>query len=113
MLVDGQGNFGSVDGDGPAAMRYTEARMRKIADEVMADIDKDTVDFRPNFDETIPEPTVLPTKIPLLLVNGASGIAVGMATNMPPHNLSDSDRRYRAPISTIRKVETWPSCSST
>ena len=89
MLVDGQGNFGSVDGDGPAAMRYTEARMRKIADEVMADIDKDTVDFRPNFDETISEPTVLPTKIPLLLVNGASGIAVGMATNMPPHNLSE------------------------
>ena len=89
QLVDGQGTFGSVDGDGPAAMRYTEARMRKIADEVMADIDKDTVDFRPNFDETIPEPTVLPTKIPLLLVNGASGIAVGMATNMPPHNLSE------------------------
>ena len=89
QLVDGQGNFGSVDGDGPAAMRYTEARMRKIADEVMADIDKDTVDFRPNFDETIPEPTVLPTKIPLLLVNGASGIAVGMATNIPPHNLTD------------------------
>ncbi|MDD3108274.1 MAG: DNA gyrase subunit A, partial [Alistipes sp.] len=90
MLVDGQGNFGSVDGDGAAAMRYTEARMQKIADEVMADIDKDTVAFRPNFDETIPEPTVLPTKIPLLLVNGAAGIAVGMATNMPPHNLTDS-----------------------
>lgn len=88
-LVDGQGNFGSMDGDSPAAMRYTEARMKKITDEVMADIDKDTVDFRPNFDETIPEPTVLPTKIPLLLVNGASGIAVGMATNMPPHNLSE------------------------
>lgn len=90
MLVDGQGNFGSVDGDGPAAMRYTEARMQKIADEVMADIEKDTVDFRPNFDETIQEPVVLPTKIPLLLVNGASGIAVGMATNMPPHNLSNT-----------------------
>lgn len=89
QLVDGQGNFGSVDGDGAAAMRYTEARMRKIADEVMADIDKDTVDFRPNFDETTPEPTVLPTKIPLLLVNGTSGIAVGMATNMPPHNLTE------------------------
>ena len=89
MLVDGQGNFGSVDGDGAAAMRYTEARMQKIADEVMADIDKDTVDFRPNFDETLREPEVLPTKIPLLLVNGASGIAVGMATNMPPHNLSE------------------------
>ena len=88
-LVDGQGTFGSVDGDSPAAMRYTEARMMKITDEVMADIDKNTVDFRPNFDETILEPTVLPTKVPLLLVNGTSGIAVGMATNMPPHNLSE------------------------
>ena len=88
-LIDGQGNFGSVDGDSPAAMRYTEARMMKITDEVMADIDKNTVDFRPNFDETILEPTVLPTKVPLLLVNGTSGIAVGMATNMPPHNLSE------------------------
>ena len=88
-LLDGQGNFGSVDGDSPAAMRYTEARMMKITDEVMADIDKNTVDFRPNFDETILEPTVLPTKVPLLLVNGTSGIAVGMATNMPPHNLSE------------------------
>ena len=88
-LVDGQGNFGSVDGDSPAAMRYTEARMMKITDEVLADIDKNTVDFRPNFDETILEPTVLPTKVPLLLVNGTSGIAVGMATNMPPHNLSE------------------------
>ena len=88
-LVDGQGNFGSVDGDSPAAMRYTEARMMKITDEVMADIDKNTVDFRPNFDETILEPTVLPTKVPLLLVNGTSGIAVGMASNMPPHNLSE------------------------
>ncbi|MEG1414005.1 MAG: DNA gyrase subunit A [Mucinivorans sp.] len=90
MLVDGQGNFGSVDGDSPAAMRYTEARMKKITDEVMADIDKDTVDYTLNFDDTILEPTVLPTKIPLLLVNGASGIAVGMATNMPPHNLTDT-----------------------
>ena len=88
-LVDGQGNFGSMDGDSPAAMRYTEARMRKIADEVMADIDKETVDWTLNFDDTIPEPTVLPTKIPLLIVNGASGIAVGMATNMAPHNLSE------------------------
>ncbi len=88
-LVDGQGNFGSIDGDSPAAMRYTEARMKKIADEVMADIEKDTVDFQYNFDDTILEPTVLPTKVPLLLVNGASGIAVGMATNMPPHNLSE------------------------
>ena len=88
-LVDGQGNFGSMDGDSPAAMRYTEARMKKITDEVMADIDKETVDWPLNFDDTIPEPTVLPTKIPLLIVNGASGIAVGMATNMAPHNLCE------------------------
>ena len=88
-LVDGQGNFGSMDGDSPAAMRYTEARMKKSTDEVMADIDKETVDWTLNFDDTIPEPTVLPTKIPLLIVNGASGIAVGMATNMAPHNLSE------------------------
>ena len=88
-LVEGQGNFGSMDGDSPAAMRYTEARMQKIADEVLADIDKETIDWTLNFDDTIPEPTVLPTRIPLLLVNGASGIAVGMATNMAPHNLSE------------------------
>ena len=88
-LVEGQGNFGSMDGDSPAAMRYTEARMQKITDEVMADIDKETIDWTLNFDDTIKEPTVLPTKIPLLLVNGASGIAVGMATNMAPHNLSE------------------------
>ena len=88
-LVEGQGNFGSMDGDSPAAMRYTEARMKKITDEVMADIDKATVDWTLNFDDTIPEPTVLPTKIPLLLVNGTSGIAVGMATNMAPHNLGE------------------------
>ncbi len=88
-LVDGQGNFGSMDGDSPAAMRYTEARMKKITDEVMADIDKETIDWTNNFDDTMKEPTVLPTKIPLLLVNGASGIAVGMATNMAPHNLSE------------------------
>jgi len=88
-LVDGQGNFGSVDGDSPAAMRYTEARLRKIAEEILADLDKNTVDFRLNFDDSIEEPTVLPTRIPTLLVNGASGIAVGMATNMPPHNISD------------------------
>ena len=88
-LVDGQGNFGSVDGDSPAAMRYTEARMRKTAEEMLADLDKDTVDFRPNFDDSLSEPTVLPTKIPGLLVNGASGIAVGMATNMAPHNLTE------------------------
>ena len=88
-LVDGQGNFGSMDGDSAAAMRYTETRMKKITDEVMADIDKETVDWTLNFDDTIPEPTVLPTKIPLLIVNGASGIAVGMATNMAPHNLGE------------------------
>ena len=89
MLVDGQGNFGSIDGDSPAAMRYTEARMRKISEEMLADIEKDTVDHQLNFDDTLKEPTVLPTRIPGLLVNGASGIAVGMATNMPPHNLSE------------------------
>jgi DNA gyrase subunit A len=88
-LVDGQGNFGSVDGDSPAAMRYTEARLKKIAEESLADIDKETVDYQPNFDDSLTEPTVLPTRIPNLLVNGASGIAVGMATNMPPHNLSE------------------------
>ncbi|CAN5562251.1 DNA gyrase subunit A [soil metagenome] len=88
-LVDGQGNYGSVDGDSPAAMRYTEARLKKIAEEMLADIEKDTVDFRPNFDDSLEEPTVLPTKIPALLINGASGIAVGMATNMPPHNLTE------------------------
>lgn len=88
-FVDGQGNFGSIDGDPPAAMRYTEARLRKIAEEMMVDIDKETVDFRPNFDESLEEPTVLPAKIPNLLVNGASGIAVGMATNMAPHNLRE------------------------
>ena len=89
-LVDGQGNYGSVDGDSPAAMRYTEARMAKIAEEMLADLDKNTVDFQPNFDESLNEPTVLPTKIPQLIINGSSGIAVGMATNMPPHNLSDT-----------------------
>ncbi|HOY28854.1 MAG TPA: DNA gyrase subunit A [Flavobacteriales bacterium] len=88
-LVDGQGNFGSLDGDSPAAMRYTEARFKKIAEEVLADLDKETVDMRPNFDDTLEEPSVMPTKIPTLLVNGAAGIAVGMATNMPPHNLSE------------------------
>lgn len=88
-LVDGQGNFGSVDGDSPAAMRYTEARLRKIAEELLSDLDKDTVDFANNFDDSLKEPTVLPSRIPNLLVNGASGIAVGMATNMPPHNLTE------------------------
>lgn len=89
MLVDGQGNFGSIDGDSPAAMRYTEARMRKISEDMLADIEKETVDLKLNFDDTLQEPTVLPTKIPGLLINGASGIAVGMATNMPPHNLTE------------------------
>lgn len=89
MMVDGQGNFGSVDGDSPAAMRYTEARMRKISEDMLADLDKETVDFQLNFDDTLHEPTVMPTKIPTLLINGASGIAVGMATNMPPHNLTE------------------------
>ncbi|MDG1968546.1 MAG: DNA gyrase subunit A [Flavobacteriaceae bacterium] len=89
LLVDGQGNFGSVDGDSPAAMRYTEARMKKMSEDLLADIDKDTVDHQLNFDDTLKEPTVLPTRVPNLLINGASGIAVGMATNMPPHNLSE------------------------
>jgi len=88
-LIDGQGNFGSVDGDSPAAMRYTEARLNKVGEEMMRDIEKETVDFQNNFDDTLQEPKVLPTRIPNLLVNGASGIAVGMATNMPPHNLSE------------------------
>jgi DNA gyrase subunit A len=88
-FVDGQGNFGSIDGDNPAAMRYTEARLKKIAEEMLADLDKETVDFRPNFDDSLSEPVVLPARIPSLLCNGASGIAVGMATNMPPHNISE------------------------
>lgn len=89
-LVDGQGNFGSVDGDSPAAMRYTEARLRKISEDMLVDINKDTIDFQLNFDDTMKEPTVLPTRIPNLLVNGSSGIAVGMATNMAPHNLTEA-----------------------
>ena len=88
-LIDGQGNFGSVDGDSAAAMRYTEVRMARIADEMLDDLDKETVDFVPNFDETLKEPCVLPAKLPNLLINGSSGIAVGMATNIPPHNLSE------------------------
>ena len=88
-LIDGQGNYGSVDGDPPAAMRYTEARLAKITEEILADLEKETVDFIPNFDQTREEPVVLPSKIPNLLVNGASGIAVGMATNIPPHNLGE------------------------
>ena len=98
MLVDGQGNFGSIDGDSPAAMRYTEVRMRKIAEDMLSDIDKDTVDWQLNFDDSLKEPTVLPTRIPGLLVNGASGIAVGMATNMPPHNLTESINAINAYI---------------
>ena len=88
-LVDGQGNFGSVDGDPPAAMRYTECRLKRIAGSLMEDIDKETVDFVPNYDESTVEPTVLPTRVPNLLVNGSNGIAVGMATNIPPHNLTE------------------------
>ena len=97
-LVEGQGNFGSMDGDNPAAMRYTEARLRKIAEEMLADIEKNTVDFQLNFDDTLQEPTVLPSRIPNLLINGASGIAVGMATNMPPHNLTEVCRATMAYI---------------
>jgi DNA gyrase subunit A len=89
LLVDGQGNFGSVDGDPPAAMRYTEIRMTRMAGEILADIDKETVDFITNYDDSIKEPTVLPSRIPNLLVNGGAGIAVGMATNIPPHNLGE------------------------
>src|SRR5712671_5223018 len=90
LLVDGQGNFGSVDGDSPAAMRYTEVRMARITQELLADIDKETVDFAPNYDESEQEPSVLPTRVPNLLVNGQTGIAVGMATNIPPHNLTET-----------------------
>ena len=88
-LIDGQGNFGSIDGDSPAAMRYTEVRLSKIAQEILADIEKDTVDFKLNYDESAKEPVVLPTRIPNLLINGSSGIAVGMATNIPPHNMTE------------------------
>ena len=89
MMVDGQGNFGSIDGDNPAAMRYTEARMRKTSEDMLMDIDKDTIDWELNFDDTLKEPSVLPARLPNLLLNGTTGIAVGMATNMPPHNLSE------------------------
>src|SRR5213075_1664494 len=89
MLVDGQGNFGSVDGDAPAAMRYTEVRMARLANEVLADIEKETVTFQPNYDESLSEPTVLPARVPNLLINGSDGIAVGMATKIPPHNLTE------------------------
>ena len=96
-LVDGQGNYGSVDGDGAAAMRYTECRLQKIGEDMMQDIDKETVDMQNNFDDSLQEPTVMPTRIPNLLVNGASGIAVGMATNMPTHNLSEVCLLYTSP----------------
>src|SRR3954468_10718214 len=102
-LVDGQGNFGSVDGDPPAAERYTEARLSRIAAELLEDIDKETVDFRPNYDDTEQEPEVLPTRVPNLLINGSSGIAVGMATNIPPHNLTEI---IDATIEIIRKPDT-------
>ncbi|MDR2774482.1 MAG: DNA gyrase subunit A [Tannerella sp.] len=104
-LVDGQGNFGSVDGDSPAAMRYTEARLSKLAEEMLRDIDKDTVDFQLNFDDTLHEPTVLPTRIPNLLINGASGIAVGMATNMPPHNMKEVLQACQAYIDTRGEID--------
>src|SRR5204862_24640 len=99
-LVDGQGNFGSVDGDPPAAYRYTECRMTRISEEMLSDIDKETVDFVPNFDESSVEPLVLPTRIPNLLINGSNGIAVGMATNIPPHNLTESADASRRSCST-------------
>ena len=102
MLVDGQGNFGSIDGDAPAAMRYTEARLAKMADELLSDIDKDTVDFVDNFDGSLQEPTVLPARLPNLLLNGATGIAVGMATNIPPHNLRGAGQRRRLPGRRVR-----------
>ena len=101
-LVDGQGNFGSIDGDSPAAMRYTEVRMSKLAAELLVDIDKDTVEFIPNYDESLREPLILPTKFPNLLVNGSSGIAVGMATNVPPHSLSET---IEAAIALIRNPQ--------
>ena len=114
-LVDGQGNFGSIDGDPPAAMRYTEARLARIAHELLADIDKETVDFAPNFDESLQEPLVLPTRVPNLLVNGSAGIAVGMATNIPPHNLSEVVDglvllvdRPEASVEDLMKVVTGP-----
>lgn len=106
MLVDGQGNYGSVDGDSPAAMRYTETRLSKLAEEMLRDIDKDTIDFQKNFDDTLDEPTVLPTRVPNLLINGASGIAVGMATNMPPHNLGECIDGIIAYINSNGEIET-------
>lgn len=109
-LVDGQGNFGSVDRDPPAAMRYTEARLTKIAEEMLADLDKDTVPFVPNFDESLKEPSVLPSNVPNLLMNGATGIAVGMATNIPPHNLGNSWTLW--PISSTDRRPRFKTCFS-
>jgi len=109
MLVDGQGNFGSVDGDPPAAMRYTEARLSLSALDILADINKNTVDFTANFDDTLTEPSVLPSAIPNLLVNGATGIAVGMATSIPPHNLARSATRWSTCSTTGKRSTTFPS----
>src|SRR2546429_6920528 len=114
-LIDGQGNFGSVDGDAPAAMRYTEVRMAKLANEVLADIEKETVDFQPNYDESLSEPKVMPTRIPNLLINGSDGIAVGMATKIPPHNLTEIVdatiallRNSDLPVEALTKIVTGP-----
>src|SRR3546814_10800718 len=104
MLVDGQGNFGSVDGDFPAAMRYTEVRMKKLTHELLADLDKDTIDFQPNYDGSESEPSVLPTKVPQLLINGASGIAVGMATNIPPHNLNERSEEHTSELQSLMRI---------
>ena len=108
MLVDGQGNFGSIDGDGPAAMRYTEARMAEMGEELLVDIDKNTVDFRENFDGSLMEPAVLPASIPNLLVNGSSGIAVGMSTSIPPHNLSEVCDALIYMLNNWKKLDTVP-----
>src|SRR5205807_4133198 len=104
-LIDGQGNFGSVDGDAPAAMRYTEVRMARLASEILADIEKETVTFQPNYDESLSEPTVLPARIPTLLINGSDGIAVGMASKIPPHNITEI---IDATIAVIREPEIKP-----
>ena len=108
LLVDGQGNFGSVDGDAPAAMRYTEARLHKMAEEMLADLDKNTVDFTDNFDGSLQEPTVLPARLPNLLLNGSSGIAVGMATNIPPHNLKELAAAIDLPDQQLRHDGRYP-----
>src|SRR6266511_1829733 len=108
LLIDGQGNFGSVDGDAPAAMRYTEARLHKMAEEMLADIDKDTVEFGPNFDDSLEEPLVLPSRLPNLLLNGASGIAVGMATNVPPQNLRELTKAISYLIDNFDRMDDIP-----